>query len=104
MALRDPLGRLVSRGELLRILKQARHFHEQLDDEANSREQRQNSAREIANLLTTFEAESGASNKDRLLLLRLRTDAAFRAGLHDAEGVRNPEEVWQHYDDLERKL
>ena len=58
----------------------------------------------IAELLRSVEKPIGNDKYAKLLILRLTTDAHYRCGMTDSEGVRNSSEISSHYDELEQML
>ena len=88
--------------EGLPAIEKARTLHERLIEELNlAPADKAKIAREIAGLLFTMEAGWNLPTHVRHALTRLRMDADHRAGLSDAEGLRSPSEVWDHYERLQ---
>ena len=87
--------------EGLPAIEKARGLHERLIEELNlAHADKAKIAREIAGLLFTMEAGNLPVHL-RQALTRLRMDADHRAGLSDAEGLRSPSDVWEHYERLQ---
>jgi hypothetical protein len=86
----------------LKFIKGARRLHEQLVESHNlTAAEKSVIARQIVSLLYTIESGRNLPAHLRQCLIRLRIDADHRAGLTDAEGIRSPSEVWDHYERLE---
>jgi hypothetical protein len=86
----------------LESIKEARKLHEQLVEAhtLSALEKRKLGAK-IAALLTAIEDGRNVPVHLHHCLNRLRVDADHRAGISDAEGIRSPSEVWDHYERLE---
>ena len=82
-------------------IQTARRLHEQLIEQSWSPVEKAKCARDIANLLCNVEAGRNLAVHVRHSLTRLRADAENRAGLSNAEGLRSPSEVWDHYERLQ---
>ncbi|HUS36958.1 MAG TPA: hypothetical protein VM680_16555 [Verrucomicrobiae bacterium] len=82
-------------------IQTARRLHEQLIERSSSPAEKAKCARDIANLLCNVEAGRNLAVHLRHSLARLRADAENRAGLTNAEGLRSPSEVWDHYERLQ---
>ena len=83
-------------------IQTARRLHEQLiEDLGAGPPEKAKLARDIARLLFAVEAGRNLPVHLRHSLTRLRADADRRAGLSDADGLRSPSEVWDHYERLQ---
>lgn len=82
-------------------IQTARRLHEQLIERNLSLLEKAKCGRDVANLLCNVEAGRNLAVHLRHSLSRLRADAENRAGLSNAEGLRSPSEVWDHYERLE---
>jgi hypothetical protein len=83
-------------------IQTARRLHERLiEDLGAAPAEKAKLARDIASLLFTIEGGRNLPVHLRHSLSRLRADADHRAGLSDADGLRSPSEVWDHYERLQ---
>jgi hypothetical protein len=85
----------------LEALRAARCLHEELAAGQKPRAEKASMARRISGLLFAAEANSSLPDSARLLFLRLRTDAHFRAAADDSKTVGDAAQLWEHYTDLE---
>lgn len=86
----------------LESIKQARKLHEQLvEAQTLSALDKRRIGRQIVALFSAIEEGRNLPPHLRQCLNRLRLDADHRAGITDAEGIRSPSEVWDHYERLE---
>jgi hypothetical protein len=88
--------------QCLESIEKARRLHERLVEDAElGAADKVKIAREIAGLLWTIETGRNLPARVRHSFARLLADADRRAKLSDAEGLRSPSEVWEHYERLE---
>jgi hypothetical protein len=88
--------------QCMESIEKARRLHERLVEDAElTASDKVKVAREIAGLLWTIETGRNLPKHVRHSFARLLADADHRAGLSNAEGLRSPSEVWDHYERLE---